>query len=273
MAMKTPLRLNIALTAAVLACASAHGEIIIAENFGGLGTDTLNDTTADTFAAGITAAGGSNVWVADAGFKADGSTVYSGSGTDSSAKLNLGSYINDTKGMANGVFTLMATLGAVSGGTNDSGTWISVGYFRLDIPTDVMFASGTAGDPGVATALTRRVDSSTDFFPGPGSNNPLSVGVDTTGTRTYTIKLDLTAANYDGAASFGKVTFFSDNGNAGGYAYTFTEDHNFQYVGFSQNDSANSVVSAFSIDQIPEPGSAALLVGGVGMLVLRRRRE
>lgn len=60
---------------------------IVSESFGGLGTDPLNGTTADTFSSAITTAGGSSTWSATTpGWQADGAV----GGNNGSAFLNLG---------------------------------------------------------------------------------------------------------------------------------------------------------------------------------------
>lgn len=72
----------------------------MAEDFRGLAENILNDTTAFHFSSDIETAGRSSTWLADAGFKADGSITE----RRKSAYLDLGSYINDAKGAANGIF-------------------------------------------------------------------------------------------------------------------------------------------------------------------------
>ncbi len=80
--------------------ANSQAATIVTENFGGLSTAALNGTTADTFDAAITTAGGSSTWVGQAGggtgaasvrFNADGSITTSGS-VDGAAYLSVGNY-------------------------------------------------------------------------------------------------------------------------------------------------------------------------------------
>lgn len=86
---------RITILAAALASAqlASAATLIVAENFGGSGAN-LDGTTAETFAGGITTAGGSNTRVAAAPFNDDGSLV---DGNNHSAYLNRGSYIHDTR--------------------------------------------------------------------------------------------------------------------------------------------------------------------------------
>ncbi len=250
-----------------LLTASSQAVVIIQESFGGLVGDPLNGTFADVFASGITSAGGSSTWGASTSFKANGSLENTGNATDGSASLTLGSYINNAKGTANGKFTLTATIAAPTGSDNDNGTWVSVGFFNAAIASGEMFVENSKG---IATSLTRRVDSS-DYFPVPGTGNSINA-ITGTGTRTYTTVLDFTlGGGYNGTSNFGTVTFFSDNGPVGGNSFTYTSTQDFTGIGFTFNDSPNSALSNFKLEQVPEP--SAVLLGAIGALALLRRRK
>ena len=141
-----------------LATAPAHAAVIVAEDFGGSG-GALTGTTANTFASGITAAGGSSTWVADPGFLDDGSVSVS----RRAAYLNLGSYINDAKGTANGKFDLTMTI------SETTGAWISLGFSTLNTPATTFDFTG-AEVPGLGTIVyrcqrrTRHVDRPADHW-------------------------------------------------------------------------------------------------------------
>ncbi|MFZ9938525.1 MAG: hypothetical protein ACO3JG_15915, partial [Luteolibacter sp.] len=168
---------------------------LIQEDFGGAGV-ALNGTSADAFDAGITSAGGSSVWVADSGFRDNGSV----SVTRRSAHLNLGSYINDAKGTANGKFELTMTISATTG------SWISLGFSTLNAPaTSNDFTQ--AAQSGLGTIIYRDTGE-LDMFIGPQTGGSTDGPDGNSGPRTLTVTLDLTpAGGYDGVTSFGTVTW------------------------------------------------------------------
>ena len=172
---------------------TTNPEVLIEENFEGDETSGLDETSAAIFDPAITSAGGAATWVADAGFKADGSVSVS----RRSAHLNLGSYINDAKGSPSGLFELTATL------TPTTGSWLSSGFSIHNSPGTGNDFTGTSQN-GIATMIYRDTGV-IDFWAGPRNTNKVSDGNDAgAGNRTLTITLDL--RNYDGATSFGTVS-------------------------------------------------------------------
>jgi len=253
-----------AFAALTLGVSSAHAATIVSETFDGTGAD-LNGTTAETFASGITAAGGSNTWVAATSFNDDGSLV---GGNNQSAYLNMGSYINDAKNTATGKFTLSATLSEVSGGA-----FASVGFFQGNTPADGNFTE--PGTDGMGT-LIYRDSGELDGFAGPGSANGVDGPDGQSGDQLLTIVLDLTpGGGYDGASNFGTVTFIQgdeDTGTPLG-SHTYTVDGTFGSIGLSSaGPNTNATYSNLTLAQVPEPSS--LVLGSVGMTLclLRRRR-
>ncbi len=248
---------------------ASHAVVLIQDDFTGLAANTLSGTSPGTYAAGLTAAGGSSTWSANTSFRANGAIVAAGSvdnGMDGAASLTLGTYITSARNTASGRFTMTATIAGPTGGNADNSTWVSVGFFNNPIAVGGSFFAGT----GQATSLTRRVDSS-DYFAGPATNNSLNV-INGTGTRTFTTVLDLTpAGGYNGTNNYGTVTFFSDNGPAAGNSFTYTTQQNFTGIGFTFNNEPNSALSNFTLEQVPEPSAAML--GALGVLSLLRRRK
>ena len=265
-----------ALLASGVLTSASHAAVIIADTFSGSVNDELDGQSATTFAQGVTSAGGSAVWGFDSNdtglFRANGEVVYTGASTDldRSIRLSLGSYIEDAKGTANGKFTLTATVAAPTGSDNDSSTWATVGFFSGNVDAQAMFV----GNNGLATSITRRVDSGNDdFFPGPGTAGAIDVGNNVSvGTQTFTTVLDFTpAGGYDEMNNnFGTVSF-SSTSSPTPTTFTYTTDQTFASVGFSLNDSALTTFSNFSLSQIPEP--SGLLLTALGSLALLRRKR
>ncbi|WFB37837.1 PEP-CTERM sorting domain-containing protein [Kiritimatiellota bacterium B12222] len=243
------------------------GEIVlVSHDFSGLSSAELNGQTATVFNPGITAAGGSATWVASTDFKADGSVT----GTDSdAARLFLGDYITDHLGTATGKFTLTATLNPASGG--DATDFLSLGYFTGAIALSDDFASDDQ-NYAVGTALTRRINDSSDFFVGRGADNSINA-ITGTGLRTFSIEFDFTPeGGYNGTTNFGTVTFDSDNlvGSLPFYSYNSAVD--IQYIGITRDDNVQGNFSALSLTQIPEPSSLLLIfIAGMGLFMVRRR--
>jgi len=245
--MKTYLTLlAAALASAQLASGSTE---IVSHDFGGDGTGTLNGNTADTFAAGITTAGGSNIWEAGANFRDDGHLPQQASGRiDQSAFLNMGSYINDSRGTANGLFTLSVTMTQTVGGS-----WAGVTFFESNTPDT---GNHFVNNGGMGTIIYRsRENDNLSAFGGPGSNNG-SGNLTVTGDQTLTMVLDLTpAGGYNGEDNFGTITFFNGATQVGS-SFTHTQLRDFGAIGLTTaglNPSAETTFSDFSFTQISEP--------------------
>jgi arylsulfatase A len=214
--MKMGLRIVfLGIMAAVLIAASANAAVIVSENFGGSGV--LNGTAADTFSPAITAAGGSDTWVAASGFLGNGAV----SVNKNAAYLNLGSYIQDAKGTAAGLFELTLTI------SQTTGAWLSLGFGQENTPsTNKDFTnSSSVGDTGttngIGTIIYRDADNELDMFVGPGITNAVDGPNGNTGSRTLTVKLDFTPAGGYGSSNYGTMTW-SDSvlGELGSYSLT-----------------------------------------------------
>jgi hypothetical protein len=257
--MKTRTILSLAAASAglILAATSANAAVIVAENFGGDGTGILSATSADTFAAGITTAGGSSTWVAGGDFLDNG--VVTDNTTKSAAHLNLGSYINDTKGTAAGMFELTMTI------SETTGSWLSLGFSTSNTPsTNNDFTQIS----GIGT-IVYRANGQLDMWAGPATGGGGFNGTTSnSGARTLTVTLDLTG--HDNATDFGTVSW-SDSllGSLGSVSYT--SDVNFGSILISESASGGTV-SELSLSQIPEPTTTALLGLGGLALILRRRK-
>lgn len=212
--------------------------IIINESFDGTGA-ALNGSTSEVFDNAITAAGGSNTWVAADTFS-DNGEVAPGSFTNSSAHLNLGSYINDTKGTRAGIFELTMTIGDVTGA---GVTWLSMGFSELSSPAiDNHFLNLQ----GTSTIILRSIGE-LDIWAGPGNASPIDGPNGNTGDRTLTIMLDLSTHN--GVDNFGSV-IWSDSmlGIVSGHAYT--QDVDFSSIFLSETNATSSTLSNLTLSQV-----------------------
>ena len=234
----------------ILAATSANAGVIVAENFGGTGA-ALNGTTADTFNAAVTAAGGSATWGAGAAFLDNGTVTVDT--LQNSAYLNLGSYINNAKGTASGMFDLTMTISPTVG------NWISLGFATNTTPittknftdTGVGVANSTVG---IATILYRAVSApgELDMFGGLKSGSAVDGPDGNTGNRTVTVTLDLTPAFYNGSTTFGKVTW-SDSVLGMLTNHTYTTEPSFGSILISDSASSAGTVSALTLTQILPP--------------------
>jgi arylsulfatase A-like enzyme/methionine-rich copper-binding protein CopC len=222
---------------------------LVTENFGGSGS-LLDGTGADSFAAAITAAGGSGTWAAGANFLDNG--VISVESNNRSAYLNLGSYINATKGTAAGKFELVMTVSPTTG------AWISLGFAAENSPniaknfTNVVVGTG-ANTTGLGTIIYRATSNpgELDMFGGPTNLTGVVDGPDgSTGNRSLTVTLDLTTAGgYNGSSNFGKVTW-SDSVLGALGNYTFPSTQNFGSILISESASSGGTISALALKQV-----------------------
>jgi hypothetical protein len=266
--MKRKLMLLVAAMAVILTAVSANASyVIVAENFGGDGTGDLDATAADTFYSGITAAGGSATWAANSGFDDNGYV----SAARKAAYLNMGSYINDTKGTADGLFELTMTI------SETTGSWISLGFGVQNTPsTDRDMTGGTNVSPqptlattGLGTIVYRDALNELDMFGGPAAGGVVDGPDNNTGARTLTVTLDLTPAG----GTYGKVTW-SDSvlGTLGSYTYTAAQNFGSILISASGATNTSGTIDDLTLSQsIPEPATIGLLLLG-SVMGLRRRR-
>ena len=219
---------------------------LIQENFAETGP--LQGRPVDTFHPSIGAAGGSAIWAAAPSFTADG--LVSTAATQASASLNLGNFINQAAGTANGIFTLSLTL------AETSGEWLSLGFATQNVPgTGRNFLNAGSGDPanGVATVIYRSAAASPagelDLYAGPGNSNPLDGPDGNDGFRTLSVILDLTpAGGYNGSNHFGTVTWLDDAAGVLG-GFTFTSARDFGSILISKPSSSGGMIRNLSLRQ------------------------
>jgi Bacterial Ig-like domain len=211
---------------------------LVVENFSDAAT-ALNATSADTFSAAITGAAtpGVPAWSAGSGFLGNGAV----SGSNMAAFLNLGSFINDSKGTAGGKFDLTMTI------SETNGAWISLGFGSTNT---VSLTQNFTTLNGMGTIIYRtqtgtvaalNANGELDMFGGPNNTNAVDGPDGKMGFRTLTATLDLTpAGGYDGATNFGTV-FWSDSelGALGNYTYPTTR--NFGSILISQGGTTGTI--------------------------------
>ena len=230
---------------------------LITEAFGGTAT-ALHGSSADTFSPLITAAGGSPNWVAASGFLQSGAA----SGGNGSAHLNLGTFINSTKGKPEGKFKLSATLAPTTG------SWFTLGFASQNVPSTLKNFTNTGSGvttTGVATLIYRSqtgvaapsANGELDLFGGTSNTNSVDGPDGNTGPRAVTITLDLTpGGGYNGTNHFGTVTW-SDSvlGTIGSFTYTSARD--FGSILISGANPFTGAITNLALEQVL-PAVAAL---------------
>ncbi|MDQ8206320.1 hypothetical protein QEH52_02290 [Coraliomargarita sp. SDUM461003] len=269
--MKSKLTFLPALAFAALSITPGTAAVIISDSFDGSSAVALNGQNATTFSSDITTAGGSATWVAGSVFRADGTLPGSGD-VDASAALSVGSYINDAKGTANGVFTLTSTISQVAGASG-ANSWIGMTFFTgTYFKDDPLFKNNFA----VGVAIRRAAEGTTffDYIQSPGSVGTSYVTTDWgavgAADATFTTVLDL--SGWNGTDSFGSIEFYLNGSSTPDAVANLTSDYDFSLVGLSYNQNASGTVESFSLAQIPEPSFLPLVLLSSLAVLIRRRR-
>jgi lysophospholipase L1-like esterase len=238
--------------------AAPDGALLLEEDFGGSSSAPLNGTGADIFDAALINAGGSATWLAGSAFNADGSVT--ANTAQSSASLNLGTYINSRKGQPDGKFVLSASI------SESTGAWISLGFSQSNTPS---ISQNFTVASGVGNIIYRAQNGSPagefDFFP-ILNTNPIDGPDGNTGTRSLSVTLDLTpSGGYNGTSNHGTVTW-SDSVLGNLASHTYTANVNFGSVLLSEANSSAGSVSAITLRQILPPANTfATWIGGFGL--------
>jgi len=234
--------------AACLSLTAGRAAVIFEDNFDGLATAGLNGTAPDLRP-------GTETWIANSDFMADGSMTANGS-----AWLPYE--------FQSGVYqvTLMLDLAATN-----STTFLGISFITGNQPWGTGQFSEVGGS--YATFALRR-NRDAEFWAGErnGGNVDLGkLGSTTPLTGTLRLVLDTTGTRWKVDAFFtplGEAEIVFDlNGTGAGSSYLYeTNPPVFTGVGFTGNVSSNGSVSRFTVATvIPEPTSAALVMSGIAM--------
>ena len=214
------------------------------------GAGTLNGTPVD--AGTLKAANPALAWVTDIG------TAITANGTITASGLTRSAYIPLGTSIANGnIYELTVTL------AKPSGTWVSAGFFDSATPTvtthmDVAGAAGTGwflwrynGDVEANIGLRYDTNVGYDAF-GAGPSFTHTVSSVTASSQSFTIRLDLSAAN--GTSNFGNMTVYQGDSSTGTVLgglsnVAFTSTQHFRALGISAL-SANGSISRIKLTQV-----------------------
>jgi hypothetical protein len=240
--------------------------ILVEENFGGDGTNDLKGTTADTFHADLILSGGSDTFGGSLNVEDNGDAY----GNNAKVTyLNLGSYIDDTKGTADGLFELSFTM-AIHTTRGDVGPGYNfLGFSNTASPAfaDNSHQFAAVGTNGNRTSLAYTIE--------PDLDNS-SFTSTTAGTQSLSISIDLTPTHYDGTTKFGLITLTdSDEGIlTSGHLIS---DQSFAAISFTQdglfNNRTGSRYGSLTLTQIEVPEPASLLMGLAGLTLIAGRRR
>lgn len=243
----------------ILLAASAHGAIVLSDDFSGSGS-ALNGTTTDV--GGLT-------WTAGAVFKDNGNvdTLVSATANGQSAYLPY----DITTGQ---IYTLTATI------TNPFSDWIAVGFSTTANNTTATIFSARHSNSGAYGWILARDSASAgqdvQFFDGAGTAGGAN-GTNVAGltlsvfTNTFKIVLDTTGTDTTAAYFMNGV----QQGTTQVLGNSVTVANALTGVGFSRDriasGSTGGSIDSLTLDVVPEPATAFL--GGLGLLGLLRRRR
>jgi hypothetical protein len=227
---------------AMLAISSASAATVLYfDDFSGDAADTLHATTPNTTI-------GSNTWIANTDWKADGSNSAGGA-------KNAFLEFTPTAGV---IYTLTAILDkpTVNGGSGS--WWGAIGF------TDTALTAATFWDGTNAAApwmLYRANSNDIAAFGGLRTANGSGNLSGYTGTQTLTIVLDTTGSAWKAEWFVGASSVFT---------HTYATNPIINHVGIGTFN-ATTDFSSLSLSVIPEPTTA--LLGSLGFLMLFRRRR
>jgi hypothetical protein len=235
---------------------------LINHNFTGSSNTNLSGTAVGGFdSAKITGVTGN--WAGTSWFKADGSSA-AGNGTFRSGYIDLGGYIDSAKGTSEGLFRLSSTFDVTD-------NWLSIGFSLTSTPP----ANGHYAEPATAGFASLR------YVSGAASQSHVLGGTseanhDTfSGPTTFSIELDYRL--WDGETNFGTITWYESENLLRTVDLDATTGAELPRSILISRSAAGGVgtYSELSLQQIPEPATAGVLLGLVaaGLCLARRRLQ
>lgn len=236
----------------LLACSSLQAATIFSDNFDGTGV--LNGTTPDTTT-------GAAAWVSSTAFNANGAFLASSGTAGASATL----LFTPSSGE---VYTLESRMDV----TSTTG-WLAMGFATGQSTANNANARFVNGSTplGRVWMLMGEAGGGAAWQDGTSVNHVEDNTISVTGTIDLRIVLDTTAATWTS-------TWYAKDATVGSYTLikgteNVVSQAAINSVGFAlSGNSVPGTITSFSLTTIPEPSSAALL-GGLGFLVMFRRRR
>lgn len=261
----------------VMSGTTAHAALLVQEDFDGDGSN-LAGKTPDFFSGDITLGGDvDGLWDAksNGGWRRNGDVGVS-TDVNTAAHIELGSYIDDARGTASGIFELSMEIAQFTDKDEASAGYISLGFSKASPADNRQF---TNSDVSGRATLTRRIeaeDNTVEVYTGKeaGGNTASTTDV-LANPQLFTIRLDLTAHN--GVDNWGTAAFYIGDSSSGtligGSALALdATNSSFPSIALTLLDAQGSIGN-LRLEQVPEPATMAMLaIGGVGVLLKRRRR-
>lgn len=256
---------SLLLVGASIACASAaQAALVYSDSFGGSGN--LNGSAPEVRP-------GSEVWTSRITAPAPavaGGVLTVATGTTSFLPLTISV---DT------IYTLTATID-FSGSTTAASIFAGIGFFNSSASTDTNYSNTSPNTPWAfvrAGNTTPGLIGDTTFRPNGGQTSDINTNFTVTDPLTLQFVLNTNDSNSGTAGRQATLQYFVNDIQRGStHIYNDTDTTalltNITRVGITANTSTDVSVTYdnFSLDVVPEPSSALLLLGSTALLAFRR---